>query len=94
MDHRRWQGMSLEARYQHLHGRSSQPVAEPVAAISLASMLGDAAFSEEELERHAHDRRTARAMIELDRALAEQQAEEAKQRRALLDGTATGALMR
>jgi hypothetical protein len=87
----RWANGGLRERYDLLHGRP-RPVEEPPVAVSLP--LRNVAFSEEDVERRARDLRTARAMIELDRALAEEAKEAEHERRTLLDGSAIGLLMR
>ena len=86
---RDWRSFQHYPRYSGGPRPGGEPVA-PAMAVSLPRI----SLTEEEHEERAHNVRTARAMIELDRALAEQKAEEAKQRRASLDGTAIGALMR
>ena len=77
MNHERWRGMSLDQRYRSLYG-DPRPVEEPVAAApSLWSALRDVPLSD---EARATFRR-GEARKQLNAALAEQQAEEARQRR-------------
>ena len=90
MNNSRWRSMSLEERYASLHGNPSRPE-EPAAPMSLP--LRHVALSEEEREKQARDLRVARALIQIETAEREQQAEAAKQRRVTVPG-AIGALMR
>ena len=93
MDHRRWQSMSLEARYAH-HMGEPQPVAKPaVAAPSLWSALRDVPLSD---EARATFRR-GEARKQLDAALAAEAEQAERERREFRDyvvhNTAIGQLL-
>jgi hypothetical protein len=87
MDNARWRGMSLEARYQHLHG-TPQPEAEPVAAVAVSiPMRGPLTDEDRSAIRRVEARR------ELDAALRQEAEETARVRRVTLEGTAIGQLL-
>jgi hypothetical protein len=88
MDHARWRSMSLEQRYEALHG-SPQSVDVP-AAVPFPTHI---VLTEEERERQAHDLRVAKAAIALENALAEEAKQAERERRVTVPG-AIGMLMK